>query len=381
MNSRWMAAFRSAPVSPHEPMTLIHPPRGFHDQTLRQVVRLSGGGTRLRVRLGNLYGKDPLTIARIRVAAHRTAAAILPHTDTAVTFGGAHQVTIPPGQEAISNPLDLTTTPGTDLVLSSYHAAATGPSDYHPFALQNGYLSPGDAVTHPDLPQPQPVESRFFLSGIDVLGPADQPVVAAFGDSITDGVGTTTGTHRRYPDLLARRLHPAGAAVLNLGIAGNRLLSDVFGERGTTRFDRDVLTAPGVTHVVVQLGLNDIGLPGMLDQPPLRAADFIAGLSALATHARRHGIRPIIATVTPFAGAAAAGPGFDTPEAQSTRRQLNQWIRTNDAYDAVADLDQALRDPTAPAALHPDYDSGDHIHPNDAGAKAIADTVADALPA
>ncbi|MBE1531318.1 GDSL-type esterase/lipase family protein [Actinomadura algeriensis] len=381
MTSRWTAAFRSAPVSPHEPMTLIHPPRGFHDQTLRQVVRLGGAGTRLRVRLGNLYGKDPLTIARIRVAAHRTAAAIVPGTDTAVTFGGAHRVTIPPGREAISDPVDLATTPGTDLVLSSHHAAPTGPADYHPFALQAGYLGPGDAVSRPDLPEAEPVESRFFLSGLDVLGPPDRPVVAAFGDSLTDGVGTTPGTHRRYPDLLARRLRPTGAAVLNLGIAGNRLLGDVFGERGTARFDRDVLTVPGVTHVVVQLGLNDIGLPGMLDQPPVPAADIIAGLAALAARARRHGIRPVIATVTPFAGAAAAGPGFDTPEARSTRRRLNDWIRTGDAYDAVADLDGTLRDPTAPAALHPDYDSGDHIHPNDAGAQAVADTVADALPA
>ncbi|WP_390622621.1 GDSL-type esterase/lipase family protein [Amycolatopsis viridis] len=127
------------------------------------------------------------------------------------------------------------------------------------------------------------------------------------------------------------------------------------------------------------LGLNDIGLPGMLNEPALPVTDLIGALSALATRARRHGIKPIIATVTPFAGAAGAGPGFDTPEAQSTRRRLNQWIRTNDAYDAVADLDRALRDPAAPAALHPGYDSGDHIHPNDAGAQVIAHTVADAL--
>jgi lysophospholipase L1-like esterase len=378
MTRTWTAAFRSAPVSPYEPVPLVYPSRGFDDQTLRQVVRVCGGGDRLRIRLSNLYGKESLTVARTRIAVHATGSAAVPGSDTGVTFGGAPDVTIDTGQEAVSDPVDFATTTSSDLVISTYHATPCGPATYHPFALQTSYVAAGDATSKPELPHPEEAEPRFHLTGIDVETPDDRRVIAAFGDSLTDGVGTTPGLNLRYTDHVARRAAAADMSLINLGIAGNRLLTDVFGESGSARFDRDVLTAPGVTRLIVQLGLNDIGLPGMLRTPSVSVDELINGYSAIAERARRHGLTTVIATLTPFGGAAASS-GFDTPENEELRQRINQWIRISGEFDAVADLDHALRDPAAPATLAPAYDSGDHIHPNDAGARTMADAVASAL--
>ncbi|WP_431904281.1 GDSL-type esterase/lipase family protein [Nonomuraea sp. bgisy101] len=372
MTTTWTAAFRSAPVSAHEPMTLIYPSRTFRDQTLRQIVRVRGAGDRLRVRLSNQYGKQPLTIARSHVAAHDTRSSIIPGTDIAVTFAGTAQVTIEAGAEAVSDPVDFATAGETDLVVSTYHASDAGLATYHPFALQTGYVVAGDAVSRTHLTGAEEVEPRFYLSGIDIEAPEGRQVVAAFGDSLTDGVGTAHGAHHRYPDLLAGKLDDT--FVLNLGIAGNRLLSDVFGERGIARFERDVLAAPGVTHVVVQLGINDIGMPGMLGLPTVSAGELIAGLTSITDQAGRAGLTTIVATVSPFGGADGVSPGFDTSEGERTRQRVNEWIRAH--CDTVADLDRTLHDPAAPAVLRPAYDSGDHIHPNDAGAEAMADMLA-----
>ncbi|MEV1248236.1 SGNH/GDSL hydrolase family protein [Nonomuraea sp. NPDC050022] len=378
MTQTWIAAFRSAPVSPYEP-TLVHPSRSFDDQTLRQIVRVRGGGARLRVRLSNLYGKEPLTIARIRIALHATASAITPGTDTEVTFGGTPDVTIEAEHEAVSDPVDLATTAETDLVISTYYAAPCGPATYHPFALRTGYVTAGDVASQPELTHAEEVESRFHLTGIDVLTPPGRRVVAAFGDSLTDGVGTTPEANLRYTDQMARRAAAAGISMINLGIAGNRLLTDVFGESGTARFDRDVLAAPGVTHLILELGLNDICLPGMLGTPPVSADELIDGYTAIAERARRHGLTTVITTLTPFNGAGAISPGFDTPGNEELRRRVNRWIRTSAKFDAVADLDQAVRDSAAPATVAAAYDSGDHIHLNDAGAQAMAHVIAGAL--
>ncbi|MBB5783431.1 SGNH/GDSL hydrolase family protein [Nonomuraea jabiensis] len=378
MTQTWIAAFRSAPVSPYEP-TLVYPSRSFNNQTLRQIVRVRGGGDHLRVRFSNLYGKEPLTIARTRVALHATGSAIAPGTDIEVTFGHTSDVTIDAGHEAVSDPVGLATTTETDLVISTYYATPCGPATYHPFALRTGYVAAGDATSQPGLLHPEEVEPRFHLTGVDVLTSPGRRVVAAFGDSLSDGVGSTPGANLRYTDQLAHRTAAADMSVINLGIAGNRLLTDVFGESGTARFDRDVLAAPGVTHLILELGLNDICLPGMLGTPQVSADELIDGYTTIAERARRHGLTTIITTLTPFSGAEAISSGFDNPENEELRQRINRWIRTSREFDAVADLDRALRHPAAPATLYPDYDSGDHIHPNDAGAQAMADTIAKAL--
>lgn len=378
MTETWTAAFRSAPVSPYEP-TLVYSSRGFDDQTVRQIVRVRGGGDRLRVRLSNLYGKEPLTIAGTRIALHATGSATAPGTDTEVTFGGTPDVTIDAGHEAVSDPVGLATTTETDLAISTYLATPCGPATYHPFALRTGYVAAGDATAQPELPHPEEIDPCFHLTGIDVLTSPGRRVVAAFGDSLTDGVGTTPGANLRYTDQLTRRAAAANMSLINLGIAGNRLLTDVFGESGTARLDRDVLTAPGVTHLILELGLNDICLPAMLGTPRASADGLIDGYTAVAERARRHGLTTVIATLTPFGGAEAISPGFDDAENEELRQRINEWIRTSEEFDAVADLDQALRDPAAPATLAPAYDSGDHVHPGDAGARAIADAIAGAL--
>lgn len=381
MTMAWRAAFRSAPVSPYEEPVLVHRPRSFGDETVRQVVRVHLGGDRLRVRLGNLFGKEPLIIGRAAVAALDTGSSTVAGTDTPVTFDGAPGTRIETGTEAVSDPVDLPATADTDLVVSTYHPRRTGPADYHPFALRTGHVAPGDVVSDRELPGADELFARFHLAGIDVWTDASRRVVALFGDSLTDGVGTTPDAEQRYPDRLARHLRPARMSAVNLGVAGNRLLTDGFGERGISRFDRDVLGAPGVTHVVVQLGLNDIGLPGMFGLPALPATEVIAGLTSLAERARRGGLTVLAATLTPFGGAEALSQGFYTREGEETRQHVNRWIRAGQGtvFDGIADFAHALAAPAAPAALLPEYDSGDHLHPNDAGAEVMARTVHRAL--
>jgi lysophospholipase L1-like esterase len=374
MTMTWTAAFRSAPVSPFETVALS-PSRSFRDETLRQVVRVRGGGDRLRVRLSNLFGKQPLTVARTRVAAWEAGSSISAATARAVTFGGAPYVGIGAGEEAVSDPVHFPLEAESDLVVSTYLPSETGPATYHSFALQTGYVARGDVTSTHELFEPAELESRYYLSGIDVWAHTGRRVVVAFGDSLTNGSGTTPDTSRRYPDQLNRLLGGRETIVVNQGISGNRLLGDEIGERGLTRFDRDVLTVPGATHVIVQLGVNDLGMPGMHGFPTATADDLIAALTSIAHRARQAGLTPIIATVPPFGG--AIYPGFDTPEGEETRQHLNRWIRasqeTVNVYNAVADFDHALHDTANPATLLPRYDSGDHLHPNDFGAEVMAD--------
>jgi lysophospholipase L1-like esterase len=194
------------------------------------------------------------------------------------------------------------------------------------------------------------------------------PVVVCFGDSLTEGTGTSDGCG--YPDFLSRRL---GVKVWNAGIAGNRLLRDGYGERGLRRFHRDALEVPGITHVIVELGINDLGLAAMSGNPPPGAEQLTTGLATLARAARRAGVTPIGATLPPTGG--ALFPGFHSTEGESTRQAVNAWLRSTAEFTAVVDVDLALRDPDRPACYRPDLDSGDHLHPNDAGAEAIARSV------
>lgn len=378
----WTAAFRSSPVGPHEELTFGRPSRSFAGRTVRQVVPAHRAGDRLRIRLGNLFGAQPLVIAHTAVAVHDRGSAVVEGSSTPVTFGGAPSVRITPGTEAVSDPVAFPPGSGSGLVVSGYLPGPTGRGDCHPFALRTGYLADGDHVHARRLPGAEEFRSRFHLSGIDVATPPGHRVVALFGDSLTDGVGTTDDADRRYPDHLARRLRTAGMSVVNLGIAGNRLLSDGFGECGSSRLDREVFATPGVTHVVVQLGLNDILTPGTCGPPGTTEAAITAGLAGVAERARRHGLRVLVATVTPFGGAATVSPVFDASGSETVRQRVNRWIRSGHGtlFDAVVDFDRGLADPGTPATLRPEYDSGDHLHPNDAGAEVLAELVHRALP-
>ena len=358
----WTAGFRTAVIGPYEQIQLTEP-RGFADQTVRQVLHMAGGGERLRVRLTNRYGRTPLTIAAA------TAATV--HGQAALTFDGAEKLTIPPGEEAVGDPMDLPVAPDADLFLSLYLPEETGLATYSHKPMETAHIAGGNHVTSPALPEAEQVEARFFVSGIDVLTPDDTAIAVAFGDSWFEGVGSTTGANNRSVDFLNRRLKRGW--VVNQGIAGNRLLRDEVGEHALARFDRDVLSIPGLTHVLVHLGMNDLGLPGMFGEPPATSEALIEGFTALAHRAHKADLRILAATIGPFAG--AVYPGISTPEGLAARREVNDWIRTTDSFDAVFDVARAVENPEAPDYIHPALDSGDGMHLNDNGAQAMANAV------
>ncbi|MFI9559179.1 SGNH/GDSL hydrolase family protein [Nonomuraea endophytica] len=358
----WIAGFRTAVINPYEQIQLTEP-RGFADQTVRQVLHMAGGGERLRVSLTNRYGRTPLTIAAATVATE--------HGQAALTFDGAEKVTIPPGEEITSDAIDLPVAPGADLLLSLYLPEETGLATYSHRPAETAHIVGGNHVTALSLPDAEQVEGRFYVSGVDVLAPDDTAIAVAFGDSWFEGVGSTTSANNRSVDFLNRRLKRGW--VVNRGIAGNRLLRDEVGEHGLARFDRDVLSIPGLTHVLVHFGINDLGLPGMSGEPPVTADALIEGFKALARRAHKADLKILAATIGPFAG--AIYPGISTPAGLATRREVNAWIRTTDTFDAVFDVARAVENPEAPDHIHPDLDSGDGMHLNDKGAQAMANAV------
>ncbi|SNT10966.1 Lysophospholipase L1 [Streptosporangium subroseum] len=358
----WTAGFRTAVISPYEQIQLTQP-RGFADQTVRQVLYMAGGGERLRIHLTNRYGRTPLTIA--------AATAATEHGQATLTFDGVKNLTIPPGQEATSDPMDLSVASGADLVLSLYLPQETGLATSSHKPMQTAHIVSGNHVTSAALSEAEPVDARFYVSGVDVLAPDDTAIAVAFGDSWFEGVGSTIGANNRSVDFLNRRLQRGW--VVNQGIAGNRLLTDEVGEHALARFDRDVLSVPGLTHVLVHFGINDLGLPGMLGEPPATAGALIEGFTALAHRAHAADLKILGATIGPFAG--AAYPGISTPAGLAARREVNDWIRTTDAFDAVFDVARAVENPAAPDYIHPALDGGDGMHLNDRGAQAMADSV------
>ncbi|WP_367040828.1 GDSL-type esterase/lipase family protein [Streptomyces sp. Je 1-332] len=378
----WTAAFRSAVVSPHEDIDLFEL-RGFAGQTVRQILRLDGGGEAVRVRLTNRYGKEPLHIGGARLARRTEGSGIASGSDVPVRFGGAEDFTVPDGEEIVSDPIEGAVAAGDELALSLWLPEDTGLSTYSAVPLRTGYAVPGNALTAPTLDGIEGIEelaTRHFITGIDVLAPRATPVAVAFGDSWFEGTGTTPDTDHRFPDLLNERLRAVGHTgwVVNQGISANRLLTDEIGQHGLARLDRDALDVPGVTHVLVHFGLNDLGIPGQEAYPQAApippAEDLIAGFTALADRIHAAGLTAVATTVGPFKD--TIFEGYSTPEGVAVARQVNDWIRGADSpYDAYADLAAAVADPADPDRIHDDYDSGDGLHVNDAGARALADAV------
>jgi lysophospholipase L1-like esterase len=356
---------------------------GFADHTVRQVVRTSAGGSLLRIRLSNVYGSTPLHVTGATIAKAGSGASVLPGTLLPVTFGHRLSPTVPPGKELLSDPVPMTTAPLTHLAVTLYFATPTGPATHHAIASATTYRAPGDHRFAADgTAFTETTESYYYLSAIDVAG-SQRNAVVALGDSITDGAYSTVDADNRYPDELAERLVAAGKpwGVLNSGIGGNRLLADTpcYGDKPANRFTRDVLNKPGVRSVIVLEGINDIvavTLPGPTPcadpYPSLDAQQLIDGHRELINLAHAKGIRVIGATVTPYKN----NPyGIWTEEGEAIRDTLNHWIRTSGEYDAVVDFEQAVADPTDPDQLNPTYDSGDMIHPNDAGYHAMATAI------
>ncbi|MEV0297166.1 GDSL-type esterase/lipase family protein [Nocardia sp. NPDC050710] len=369
-NTRWVAGFRSAVIDPAEQIKLADS-RAFADETVRQVLHLDGGGDQIRVRLSNRYGRTPLTIGAARVALRKSADQIASETDTALRFGGAERVSIPVGAELISDPVDLPVAAGTDLTLSLYLPESTGLATFSHGPREIAYVTSGNAAAELALPGATEVPLRFFVTGVDVLAPADTPIGVAFGDSWFEGVGTTMSANRRSVDALNARI--GHGWVVNQGIGGNRALTGEIGEHALSRFDRDVLGVPGVSRVLLNFGINDLILGAMADQPPATADELIAGLTELARRAHAAGLIVHAATIGPYAG--CVYPGMPIEETQPTRHAVNEWLRGTDIFDAVFDVDRAVADAERPDFIRPEFDSGDGMHLNDAGARAMAETV------
>lgn len=356
------------------------PPLVINNQTLREIVHTSIAGSRVRVVFSNAFGTVPVDIGAAHVALREKNAAIVPTSDHPLMFGGRQTFRIPPGAIAVSDPVDLTLPAASDLAIDVYLPGEVGsgpsPLTMHTGANQTSYVSPtGNHAGDPSFEGSTPNRSWYLLSRVEVIAPPQTGAVVTFGDSITDGTRSTPDTNGRWPDELARRLAAQRGgnriAVLNEGIAGNQVLGDgnpAAGVNALARFERDVLAQPGVTHVIVMEAINDIGLAR--SNPAPSAEDLIAGHEQLIARAHERGLKIYGATLTPFEGAA-----YFTPEGEGKREAVNEWIRTSGAYDGVIDFDKVIRDPNAPTKFSPQYDSGDHLHPNDAGYKAMGDAV------
>jgi lysophospholipase L1-like esterase len=347
---------------------------GFNNQTIRQVVRISTGGFKFRVRLSNEYGAQAVQIGDAHVALSAGAAAIKPGSDRALTFGGRPAVTIPPSAAVLSDPVDLPAPNLTSLAVSLYLPQATGPATWHFDGRQTAYIVSGDAAGAADMSAGATTTfSRFFLTGVQAATFEPKSAVVTFGDSITDGTNSTIDADHRWPDFLAARLaasHDDDTGVVDEGIAGNRLLHDIIGPNALARFDRDVLATPGVRFMTVLLGINDIGFGTFFTTQTVTADDIIGAYRQLIARAHSRGIRIYGATLTPFNGA-----GYYSPAGEAVRQTVNAFIRTSGEFDAAIDFDAAVRDPGNPSHILAAYDSGDHLHPNDAGYRAMANSI------
>jgi len=370
--SRWVGTWSSSPQEPF-PVKFQGPYR-FRDETLRQVAHVSLGGDRLRVRLSNRFGPEPLVIDAASVGIRSRGAQVLPGSLRALTFGGDPSVTVAPGARVLSDPVELSVPDEADLSVSLYLARETRPATVHLNALETTCVSPaGDHTAREDMPVAQESIHGFWLSGIEVLAPAGARVVVALGDSITDGYGSTPGASAAYPARLAHRLLSArdpgepGTAVLNGGIGGNRLLRDVIGPNAQERLDRDVLTQSGATHLILLEGTNDMGMSALGLPPDVTAGEIIQACRQIIRRAAAQGFTVLGGTLLPYEGAF-----YHSEAGERTREAVNAWIRTSGAFDAVIDFDAVMRDPAHPARMLPRYDSGDHLHPGDAGYEAMA---------
>lgn len=350
-------------------------PATLSDQTVRQIVRASVGGSRVRIVLSNEYGTQALQIGAAHIAPAGGAG-------KALSFGGQQSVTVPASAVVMSDPVEMPVVPLSQLSVSLYFPQITPLTTIHWDGLQPAQIAAGNAVNANTLKAESVVNSRLFLSAVLVDAAPGTRTVVAFGDSITDGAASTPGTDQRWPDFLARRLAAQKVAVINGGISGGRVLKNHMGMNALARFERDVLGQPGITSVVLLMGINDISWPGSTLEPrePATQADaLIAGYRQLIARARSRGVRIVGATLTPFEGALTM-PGspianYYSPEKDASRQRINEWIRRSGEFDAVLDFDAVVRDPQNPLRILPAYDSGDHLHLGDAGNKAVAESV------
>jgi lysophospholipase L1-like esterase len=360
-------------------------------QTIRLVARVTLGGGQLRLKISNVYGTSRLRIGAAHVALRTSGANIDPTTDRTLTFTSRRSVSIPKGASIVSDPVSLDVPAESDVAVSLFLPAGAIATTTHVLAKQTNYAAArsGDLTAAGEFPAGRPFHSWPFVTAIEVRPPAPASAIVAFGDSLVDGDGSTSDANQRWPNLLAHRLIAAGdaVAVVNEGIIANRLLRGVApemrgkfggipGESALERFDRDVLSQAGLRCVILRTGTNDLGFPGSFASAgeSVSAADILSGYRQLATRAHKHGVALFVATIPPFE-AAKVGPGYYSDEKERVREQVNAAIRRGGGFDGVFDFDAIVRDPAHPERIDTRYDSGDHLHPNDVGYRALADSI------
>jgi lysophospholipase L1-like esterase len=389
----WIGTWATAPqpAIPGRPQT-------FRNQSVRLIVHTSAGGKKVRIKISNTFGDQPLLIGAAHIARRAAGAEIDPAFERALKFGGHASITVAAGSMVVSDAVNLEVPALSDLAVSLFFPKAAAVTTVHLLALQTNYVTAetGDSTTAVKFPVAQTIASWPFLTGVDVVASARGASIVAFGSSTTDGDGSTTDANRRWPDVLAERLHKdpgrkVELGVLNEGIIGNRLLSDshsprqtggpfgavlekfgdALGEAGVARLDRDVLDQASVRYVILLLGINDILFPGSFISlnESVSVQSLISGNRRLIARAHKKGIRVIGTTIPPFEDATFRAPtiSFYTAEKEKVRQEVNTWIRNSSEFDAVVDFDEVVRDPSHPTKLLPTYDSGDHLHVNDAG--------------
>jgi lysophospholipase L1-like esterase len=369
----WVRSWAAAPQRADQDLPDIA------DATLRQEVRISCGGSRVRIRFTNEFGGTGVTIGAARVGIAGPDGTILAGSDRGLTFAGTPSMYVPAGAPAISDPVDLVVPALATVVVSVYLPGRVKDVTGHNLVAGPGWIMPGDQTAAAALPSAaEPLDGRALLSGVETLVPESAVGIVAIGSSVTDGGGgATNAAGGGWPEQLAARF-----AVANQGISGNRLLNDGFGASILARFDRDVLALPGVTHLVLLGGMNDIAYsiaPGDVDpefagimttDAPIGTADVIAAYRQIVERAHAHGVAVFGATLTPYGGS-----GSSTPDGEAARQHVNDWIRSSGAFDAVLDFDAVWRDPEDPARVAAGFDLGDHLHGNDAGYRALADSI------
>ena len=365
--THWVATWATSPSAAGSDAEMRRRKMEFDNQTVRLITHISLGGERFRVRLANFYGAKALAIGEVHLALRGAGAKIQPGSDRPLTFSGNKAFTIPAGGLVLSDPVDLKAPAESDLAISLFlPPGAVIASTVHYSAQQTSYVVAGDICGAEDMPDSATISSWPYLVGVDVMAPAALGAIVTLGDSITDGSRSTSDKNLRWPDILAGRLLAQKGntlAVVNAGIGGNRVMSDTnnvaYGQNALARFDRDVLSEPGLKFVFLFEGVNDIGGGASTEE-------IIFGMKQLIAQAHERGFKIVGATIMPLR---------TSPAALARREAVNQWVRTGNAFDGYVDFDKTISDPAQPGHFQKEYDSGDNLHPNDAGHKAMGDAV------
>lgn len=362
----WMAAPLVSRTAPEKRPDLS-------DRTLRQVVRISTGGDRIRLRLSNEMSTRPLLLGAVHVALAGANGETLPGTDRVVTFNQAQGATVPARAPLLSDPIAMPVKPLARIAISIHLPQGAPDATVHSYSAATGWTAPGDQTAATSLTDATTLGPRVIITGVEVENRKPARTIVTLGDSITDGVRATPDSDRRWPDLLAERLQRGGmtlTGVANAGISANRLLSEGDGYNALARFDSDVLAVPGVSHVIILEGVNDLGAAARDQQPMLPPAAIIGAYRQMIARAHDRGVKVILATILPYKGA-----GYWNAAGEASRVAINDWIRTNREADGYVDLAQAIADPADPARMARAYDVGDALHPNDAGFRVMADAI------